>query len=44
MAAVLSDHQVDQYHRDGFLVVPDFADPAACSRLRQAAFAIVDDF
>jgi phytanoyl-CoA hydroxylase len=44
MAAVLTDQQVDQYHRDGFLVVPDFADPAACARLREAALAIVDDF
>ncbi|MGD9995754.1 MAG: phytanoyl-CoA dioxygenase family protein [Ilumatobacteraceae bacterium] len=44
MAAVLSDQQVEQYHRDGFLVVPDFADPDACRRLRDAALAIVDDF
>lgn len=44
MGAALSDSQIEQYHRDGYLVVPDFADPAACQRLRAAANAIVDDF
>jgi phytanoyl-CoA hydroxylase len=42
--AVLSDEQIERYHRDGFLVVPDFAGPEACARLRRAALAIVDGF
>ena len=44
MGARLSDQQIDQYHRDGFLVVPDFVDRAASPRLRDATNAIVDDF
>lgn len=44
MGAALTDLQVDQYHRDGFLVVPDFVDVAACAQLRDAAMAIVDGF
>lgn len=44
MGARLSDQQIDQYHRDGFLVVPDFVDSTACNRLRDAANAIVDEF
>ena len=42
--AVLSDQQIESYHRDGFLVVPDFVDLAACADLREAAHQIVDDF
>ena len=44
MPSVLSSRQVDQYHRDGFLVVPDAASPEACADLRRAALAIVDEF
>jgi phytanoyl-CoA hydroxylase len=44
MGAALSDQQIQQYDSDGFLVIPDFVDSAACHRLRQAAMAIVDDF
>ena len=44
MGAALSDQQVDQYYRDGYLVVPDFVDVTACAQLREAAMAIVDDF
>jgi phytanoyl-CoA hydroxylase len=44
MGAALSDSQIDQYHRDGYLVVPGFVDTGACARLRDAANAIVDDF
>lgn len=44
MGATLSDQQIEQYQRDGFLVVPDFVDTDACARLRDAANAIVDDF
>lgn len=44
MGAALSDQQIEQYHRDGFLVMPDFVDTVACARLRDAANAIVDDF
>jgi phytanoyl-CoA hydroxylase len=42
--AALSDQQIEQYHRDGFLVVHDFVDAASCAGLRDAANAIVDDF
>jgi len=35
---------VDHYHRDGYLVIPDFASAAACTELREAAEAIVDEF
>jgi len=44
MGSVLSDHQVEQYSNDGYLVVEGFADSAACATLRQRAIAIVDDF
>jgi phytanoyl-CoA hydroxylase len=41
---LLSDEQVARYHRDGYLVVPDFVTSRACTELREAAEAIVDDF
>jgi phytanoyl-CoA hydroxylase len=44
MGRALSDAQIEQYHRDGFLVVPDMAGPEACRSLRDAAEAIVDAF
>jgi phytanoyl-CoA hydroxylase len=39
---VLSDEQVDDYARDGFVVVPDFLSDEGRRRLRQRAVAIVD--
>lgn len=44
MSQVLSDEQIERFHTDGFLVIPDFADSAACHDLKAAAEAIVDDF
>jgi phytanoyl-CoA hydroxylase len=44
MGSVLSASQIGDYDRDGFLVIPDFADLAACARLRAAAETIVDEF
>ncbi len=44
MASVLTQEQIDRYDRDGFLVVPDAVDPAACADLRDAALGIVDGF
>ena len=44
MGAALSDVQIEQYHRDGFLVVPDFVGTDACRGLRDAANTIVDEF
>jgi len=39
---VLSVDQIESYHRDGFLVLPDFVSLEACRRLRERALAIVD--
>jgi phytanoyl-CoA hydroxylase len=44
MGAALSDTQIEQYDRDGFLVIPDFVGTDACRRLRDAATTIVDEF
>jgi phytanoyl-CoA hydroxylase len=41
---VLSDSQVEQYRRDGFLTIEGFASPASCARLRQRAIEIVEAF
>lgn len=41
---VLSDTQVEQYHRDGFLAIEGFASVDACARLRDRAMAIVAAF
>ncbi|HEY3485977.1 MAG TPA: phytanoyl-CoA dioxygenase family protein [Ilumatobacteraceae bacterium] len=38
---MLSSAQVEQYHRDGFLVVEGFADEEACRSLRERAVDIV---
>lgn len=40
----LSADQVAAFERDGFLVVPDAIDPAACDQLIARAGEIVDDF
>ena len=44
MAQVLSDHQIAQYHRDGFLTIEGFAGPDACAALRDRAVDIVEAF
>ena len=44
MGRLLTDGQIADYERDGFLVVPDFAGAAACADLRAAAERIVADF
>ena len=44
MPSVLTDAQISSYHRDGFLVVPDFVDSQACADLRQRAVEMVDKF
>jgi phytanoyl-CoA hydroxylase len=41
---VLTTDQIDDYRRDGFLVVPDFASAAARDRLRRRAIEIVDEW
>ena len=44
MGSVLDDRQIEQYQRDGFLVIEGFADTEACDELRAAANQIVADF
>jgi phytanoyl-CoA hydroxylase len=40
----LTPEQLAQYERDGFLVVSEFVDGAACDRLRERAAEMVRDF
>ena len=44
MGSVLDDRQIEQYHRDGFLVIEGFADTKACTELQAAANEIVAEF
>ncbi len=44
MGSVLDDRQIEQYQRDGFLVIEGFADKRACDELKAAANQIVADF
>ena len=44
MPARLTDQQVADYHRDGFVVVDGFADPQTCAELIAAGERIVDAF
>ncbi len=44
MGSVLDGDQIEQYHRDGFLVIPGFVDATACDELKAAANRIVSDF
>ena len=39
---MLTPDQVDAYHRDGFVVVPDFVSDGQCDRLRRRANEMVD--
>jgi len=41
---MLSDAELAAYRRDGFLVVKGFADPAACDRLVQRSYELIDAF
>jgi phytanoyl-CoA hydroxylase len=44
MGRIITDEQVQQYERNGFLVLPGFASRSACAELRAAAEQIVADF
>lgn len=44
MGSVLDDLQIEQYQRDGFLVIEGFVDTSACDELKAAANRIVDEF
>ncbi|MEY2580369.1 MAG: phytanoyl-CoA hydroxylase [Ilumatobacteraceae bacterium] len=44
MGSVLDDRQIEQYQRDGYLVIEGFTDRNACNELRAAANQIVADF
>jgi phytanoyl-CoA hydroxylase len=44
MASVLDDRQIEQYRRDGFLVIEGFVDRSECDELKAAANQIVDEF
>ena len=44
MGSVLDERQIEQYHRDGFLVIEGFVDKASCDELKAAANQIVADF
>lgn len=44
MGSVLTDGQIEHYHRDGFLVVEGFVDTERCRDLRDAARQIVAEF
>ena len=44
MGAFLTDQQIADYHRDGFLVLPDFATPSACIALKAQAEEILHNF
>jgi len=41
---MLTKDQINQYHRDGFLVIPDFSTPDEVKRLKNAGAALVTDF
>ena len=41
---MLSDAEIAAYRRDGFLVVRGFSDPAACDRLVQRSYELIDAF
>ncbi|GFR47814.1 hypothetical protein Agub_g9591 [Astrephomene gubernaculifera] len=41
---VLSQEQVERFHKDGFLVLERFASPADCARLRKRMEALLHEF
>ena len=44
MGSILDDRQIEQYQRDGFLVIEGFTDGASCADLKAAANRIVAAF
>lgn len=44
MGELLNADQIAAYHRDGFLVLPDFVNREACSKLKARAEQILHDF
>lgn len=44
MGTTLSDLQIAEYNRDGFLVLPDFVDAKSCAALKTRAEQILHDF
>ena len=44
MGELLTEDQIAAYHRDGFLVVPDFVSGEECRRLKARAEQILHDF
>jgi phytanoyl-CoA hydroxylase len=44
MGTVLNNAQIEQYDRDGFLVIEGFTDPASCNELKAAANDLVAGF
>ena len=44
MGRVLTEQQIADYHRDGFLVIPDFATHQACHELKTRAEEILASF
>ena len=44
MGQVLTDSQIADYHRDGFLVIPGFEDVESCDRLKARAEKILHEF
>jgi phytanoyl-CoA hydroxylase len=44
MGELLDSDQIASYHRDGFLVVPDFVSRDACAQLKARAEQILHDF
>ena len=41
---MLTQQQIDSYHRDGFIALPDFKSPAEIATLRERAVQMVEDF
>jgi phytanoyl-CoA hydroxylase len=41
---VLTTEQIERFHADGFVVVPDVVDAARCAALRERAVGLVDDW
>lgn len=41
---MLSQNQIEQYHKDGFIIIPNFKTSDEIAKLRNRALAIVDEF
>jgi phytanoyl-CoA hydroxylase len=44
LTAVLTDDQIDAYHRDGFLVIEGFVPPERCVELKRRAVQLVEQW